>query len=246
MKSPLYEIIFILIGILLLLTIWEACCPQSTLLTPSGMLAYLNQRPKVKTKIAVKKDTIPALPVVDTAKHRILLTGDSMVEGLMFPFIKYCKINGHHFTGIPVYSSTTLSFSKSDTLIGLIKKYDPDYIILALGSNELFIRGIEKRDSCVKKILKQAGKRKLVWIGPPNWKKDTGINDLILSNVGEKRFFLSKDLHFERARDGAHPTWASARVWADTIARWLMNPKACQYPIMMKKDTAKTVNKNAP
>jgi hypothetical protein len=242
MKSPLYEIIFILIGILLVLTIWEACCPQSTLFTSSGLLAYLNQRPK----IAVKKDTIPALPVVDTAKHRILLTGDSMVEGLMFPFIKYCKENGHHFTGVPVYSSTTLSFSKSDTLRGLIDKYDPDYIILALGSNELFIRDIEKRDSSVKKILKQAGKRKFVWVGPPNWKKDTGINDLILANVGEKRFFCSKDLHFERARDGAHPTWASARVWADTIARWLMNPKACQYPIVMKKNTAQSVNKNAP
>ncbi len=170
---------------------------------------------------------------VDSSSHRILLTGDSMCEGLMFRFKEYATHNDHELKTVIWYSSTTVWWSESDSLKKLVKKYDPDYIFFTTGSNELFIRNIEEREKYIEDIIAQAGDRKFIWIGPPNWAEDTGINDLIEKNVGEDRFFESRYLEFERGPDGAHPTWSSAAVWADTISSWVMQKS--RHKILLEK-----------
>ncbi len=159
---------------------------------------------------------------IDTSAHTILLTGDSMCEELMFRFRDYAAFNGHKLETVIWYSSSTLWWSESDSLRKLIAKYDPDYIFFTTGSNELFIRNIQEREKYIQNIVAQAGNRKFIWIGPPNWAKDTGINELIKKNVGKDRFFESRNLTFERKGDGAHPTRRSSAVWADSISVWLM------------------------
>lgn len=161
-------------------------------------------------------------PKIDSSQHKILLTGDSMCEGLMFRFKEYAAFNEHELKTVIWYSSTTEWWSESDSLRKLVKQYDPDYIFFTTGSNELFIRNIEQREPYIKDIIAQAGDKKFIWIGPPNWAEDTGINDLIVKNVGKDRFFESKKLTYERGPDGAHPTWSSAAIWADSIATWIM------------------------
>lgn len=165
---------------------------------------------------------IDSLQRVDSSSHTILLTGDSMCEGLMFRFKEYAKFNKHKLKTVIWYSSTTEWWSNSDSLQKLVNKHDPDYIFFTTGSNELFIRNIQEREKYIQDIVKQAGDRKFIWIGPPNWAEDTGINDLIVKNVGRDRFFESRHLSFERGPDGAHPTWSSSAVWADTISSWIM------------------------
>ena len=172
---------------------------------------------------------------IDSSRQSILLTGDSMSEGLMFPFIKYAKYNGHILITVIWYSSSTLLWAEKDSLAKLIKKYKPTFVIFTLGSNELFIRNIQEREVYIKDIIAQAGNTKFIWIGPPNWKDDTGINDLLIKNLGEKRFFVSRYMKFERARDGRHPSRRASVIWADTISNWVM--KACKYPIVLQKPT---------
>jgi hypothetical protein len=174
----------------------------------------------------------------DSSGQRILLIGDSMVEGLMLPFQDYCNENGHKLFPVIWYSSSTKAFGTSDTLKYFIKKYNATYIIMALGSNELFIKGIKERDIFVKKILEQADTLKIVWIGPPNWKPDTGINDLISNRLGNNRYFLSKNLMFDRASDGAHPTRYSCRIWTDKIVQWITEES--RYPIVLNKPEKKS------
>ena len=95
---------------------------------------------------------------------------------------------------------------------------------MTIGSNELFVRDIiEKRTDYVKHIVKQLGRTPFVWVGPPNWKEDTGINEMIVNNVGESRYFESKKLKYNRYKDGAHPTRESASMWMDSIAVYLQN-----------------------
>ncbi len=171
--------------------------------------------------------------VVDSSSHKILLTGDSMCEGLMFRFREYAAHNDHELKTVIWYSSTTIGWSQSDSLSKLIALYDPDYIFFTTGSNELFIRNIEEREQYIQDIVSEAGERKFIWIGPPNWAEDSGINDLIEKNVGTDRFFESKNLQFERAADGAHPTWSSAAVWADTISTWIM--RKSRHKILLRK-----------
>jgi lysophospholipase L1-like esterase len=155
-----------------------------------------------------------------------------MTERLLFSLIKYCKYNGHEFLAVPVYSSTTQSLAQSDTLDKLIAKFQPTLILLTLGSNELFIPKIKaERAKYVEAILKKFKGCKFIWIGPPNWAKDTGINELILSYVGKNRFFDSRHLDLARDRDGAHPTFEAGKFWADTLARWIT--KRSKYKIKM-------------
>jgi len=180
--------------------------------------------------------TIPA--EVDTAAQRILIIGDSMLEGLNPRLAAYAKENGHTLNSVIWYSSTTEYWGTSDTLGVFLRQFKPTFIFISLGANELFVRDIvKKRDSYVKNFLRQIGNIPYVWIGPPNWKKDTGINDLIAANIPASRFFISNGMSFNRQKDGAHPTHESAAKWMDSIARWM--PLHCDHPIRMTRPEAK-------
>lgn len=167
-----------------------------------------------------KVKTQPA-PVDTTAKN-ILFIGDSMLEGLAPRLAAYCDKNGHTLVEVIWYSSSSKVWGESDRLKDLIAKYKPNYIFVCLGANELFVPNIKHaRRPYVKKMLAEIGDIPYVWIGPPNWAEDTGINDLIDQEVDEGCFYLSANDHFERSRDGAHPTRASAHQWMDRVIKWL-------------------------
>ena len=182
-----------------------------------------------------KKDTVatqekkPNKNEMDTTKKTILFIGDSMVECLFPRMSAYAKKNGHTFYAVVWYSATTEVYGTRTTVKEYIDKYHPDYILFSLGGNELFIRDIkENRQKFVDEIIRQFGNIPYIWIGPPNWKPDTGINDMIKSSVPEGCFYLSytPDQHYDRKKDGAHPTAASSNQWMDRICKWIMTESA--------------------
>jgi hypothetical protein len=169
---------------------------------------------------------------MDTSAQRLLLIGDSMLEGLMKRVTDYRIFNHHHQKTVLWYSSSTKAYGSTDTLEHFIRTYKPTFIIMSLGSNEMFFPKIkEKRKIYVENILEDMDTIPFVWIGPPNWKEDTGINDLIEEIIGEDRYFLSKNLSFKRTSDGIHPKHSSSRVWMDSVASWI--EKKSRYPIKM-------------
>ena len=172
---------------------------------------------------SVAQEVDSTLPPTDsTGKVRFLLIGDSMNENLRTRLNDYCIANDYDMHCVIWYGATTKQYGTSDTIAYFIKKIEPTYVLLTIGSNELFVRDIiEKRTDYVKHIVKQLGRMPFVWVGPPNWKEDTGINELIVNNVGESRYFESKRLKFDRYKDGAHPTKTSAFMWMDSIAVFL-------------------------
>ena len=181
------------------------------------------------------KDTVatqekkPNKNEMDTTKKTILFIGDSMVECLFPRMSAYAKKNGHTFYAVVWYSATTEVYGTRTTVKEYIDKYHPDYILFSLGGNELFIRDIkENRQKYVDEIIRQFGDIPYIWIGPPNWKPDTGINAMIKSSVPEGCFYLSysPDQHYDRKKDGAHPTAASSNQWMDRICKWIMTESA--------------------
>lgn len=185
----------------------------------------------------------PAKLSPDTTPQKILFIGDSMLEGLCRRFIDYTEQNGHRLNTVIWYSSSSEIWATTDTLRHYIRKFDPTYIVVCLGSNELFVRDIDKRKKYLKQIVKQIGDIPFVWISPPNWKKDTGINDAIIEAVGRDRYFDSTHLSLERGPDHAHPTYPAAAKWMDLIARW-MESDSVRNPIVMKKPTKDLPAKN--
>ncbi len=245
--QPLWQVIWILSIVIFALGAYTFVGKeieiQGTKIKKSALKDYLNPAPQEALLAQYRHDTysdtwaknkeLIRKEAIDSTKQIILLTGDSMCEGLMFRFQDYAKLNGHTLKTVIWYSSGTPGWSKTDSLRKLIKIHKPTYVFFTTGSNELFIRNIVDREKNIQQIIGQAGDLPFIWIGPPNWAEDTGINDLIAKNAGKDRYFKSKGLTFKRLSDGAHPEWNSAAVWADTIAGWVM--KKARKKILLKK-----------
>lgn len=178
----------------------------------------------------------------DSTKFRIMIFGDSMLEWLSKRLCDYSMENGYDLTSVMWYSSSTKLWAETDTLEYFLNRIKPDYILLCLGSNELFVRDLPKREAYISTIVSKISHRPFVWISPPNWKPDTGINELIIKAVGQDRYFDSRNLELERSSDHAHPTRDAAALWADTIASWLSGPKV-RKPLAMNRPTENRARK---
>lgn len=182
-------------------------------------------------------ETPPAAPnkpvETDTASLKLLFIGDSMLDGLSPRLAAYAKENGHKLYSVRWYSSHIEAWAKSGKLAQYMREFRPDFVFICLGSNELFIKDVkEKRQKYLDQLIAELGDTPYLWIGPPNWKPDTGINDMLASSLRHGSFFLSNGMHFERRKDGAHPTAASASMWMDSVARWM--PAHAAHPIKMQ------------
>jgi hypothetical protein len=174
----------------------------------------------------------------DTLPQRILLIGDSMSKWLRYRLQDYCEKNGHTLSTVTWVSGNTQWFAQYDTLNYYIKKDSITYVFLVLGANELFIKDFPKhRAGFVDSILKHLSKVKWIWVGPPNWKKDKGINDFLLKKLGKEKFFLSKNLNFKRQRDGMHPTVSSCSIWVDSIVQWISNKSTSRIRLSIPDST---------
>jgi len=159
---------------------------------------------------------------VDPTPQRILILGDSMIDGLLPRLTDYSAENGHSVSAVIWYGSRTIDWAKGTRLREMLTAHQPTFVIVALGSSELKVRDVEKRGVAVARILELMGPRKILWIGPPNWTTDTGINALLERILGEGRFFRSAEMHFERKKDGIHPTLAASERWMDAVARFIV------------------------
>ncbi|MCX7833602.1 MAG: SGNH/GDSL hydrolase family protein [Ignavibacteria bacterium] len=176
---------------------------------------------------------------IDTTSKTILLFGDSMVDGVREVFRKYCKYNNHKFYYYAWTSSTTSVWANSNKLKSLLDKYQPDYVFIMLGSNELLAKDLRKREDYITKIVEQLNGVNYVWIGPPNWKEDNGLNNTIEKVTGKENFFPSKNiflvppLKYKRSGDKKHPNFEGYKAWTDSIASWVMTNS--KYPIKLEK-----------
>jgi hypothetical protein len=152
---------------------------------------------------------------------RVLLIGDSQLEGLRLPIYNFCHWNNMHLIASVVwYGSTTKEWGTSDSLDFFIKKYNPSFVILALGLNELFVNDIPKRREYINSILGKLNSFQLkhYWIGPAAWKADKGVI-AVMSELNGNRFFDSSKLPLERSEDGRHPSKDAAWIWVEEVAK---------------------------
>ncbi len=242
----LWLILVCTFGLLTLISSFDSFKIGSWSPKSSDIAATITGKNKVKTSQQIKGAARATVSVrkkqfapLDTASKTILFIGDSMLEGLSPRLGHYANQNGHKLYTVIWYSSTSEIWGGSGKLASYIKRINPNYIFICLGANELFVSDIaKKRDKYVKQLVNECGDIPFLWIGPPNWKKDTGINDLIASNVPAGSFFLSDGMHFDRSKDGAHPTRLSAALWMDSVARWM--PLHSNHPIKMVKPVKNT------
>ena len=182
-------------------------------------------------------DTIAEQPTVqeglyqdtDTARQRILLFGDSMLDGVGRRFYEYAQENGHYlFTSI-WYGSTTHSWARTTELDRLMEKVKPTFVIICLGTNDLGYHDLQARSESVREILRVVGDIPYVWIGPaklPKLNKDFGVVGMLRETIGDSLYYDSYHERLARFPDNVHPTFAASAVWVDKVVAWMSRPEA--------------------
>lgn len=181
---------------------------------------------------------------VDTTPQRILLIGDSMVEGLGLRMAEYAAHNGHTLTFVTWVSSTTDMWG-SDTLRHYLNEAKPTFVVMTIGGNEQSYCDEALNERNIKRILDIIGDTPYVWICTPEWEKDSPFNVVPQRVCGRQRFFDSRRLTLDRAQDHRHPTYQAGSIWMDSVALWLQSPLR-EHPIVMQrppKGTAKECTK---
>lgn len=165
----------------------------------------------------------------DSMPKSMLLIGDSMTLNIALRLAAYAAQNGHTLHAVNWDSSNTKIWAESDTLLSFIRQYHADFIFVSLGSNELYFKNPKTRLPYVQKLLAQIDTIPYVWIGPPNWEEDSGINDMLQQTCRPRAFFRSAGMEFERKKDKIHPTRHASALWVDSIMSWM--PKS-SHPIL--------------
>lgn len=153
--------------------------------------------------------------------ERVLHVGDSMVPLVGNYLRKLVWAKGRKYYIQSVASSSSLDWGQKRWLQDAMYKYDPDLVLISLGSNELFDPNPARRTSAVKQLVDDTRGRTCMWIGPPLWKKDTGFVEVVKKNLGHCRWFDSTALALPRMEDGRHPSWTGGWRWANSVWKTL-------------------------
>ncbi len=213
-----------------LLVLLCAACSRET--TP-GSTAQAAPAPakKVETQPSAQPKVEPAASSVVLQKdaglvagaqaERVLHVGDSMVPLVGNYLRKVAWSKGKKYYIQSVASSSSLDWGSKRWLQDAMYKYDPDLILISLGSNELFDPDPGRRASAVRQIVDDTRGRPCLWIGPPLWKKDTGFIEVVKKNLGHCQYFDSSKLDLPRMEDGRHPNWTGGWRWASAVYKFL-------------------------
>ena len=164
--------------------------------------------------------TASASALPSLAGKTVLHVGDSMVGGnwgLTKALEQKFSAEGAKFVRDYKVSESIVSYDHSPKLKTLIDKHRPDIIIITLGTNDVFVPYPASMAGSVQSIVKRVGARECYWMGPPTWKPDTGIVNVLKENVTPCKFFDSSNLKLQRGGDGIHPTDRGGADWATSF-----------------------------
>lgn len=160
----------------------------------------------------------PPAPPRDLKGKVILHAGDSMVGGnggLAKGLSAYFKGEGAKFYRDAEVAVSIRKYAQAPRFRRLLDHFKPDIVILTLGANDVFLPYPDYYASYVEGVVKAVGERECWWIGPPTWKPDTGIVEVIRQHAGKCKFFDSSHLDIARAKDRIHPNDEGGAEWAN-------------------------------
>ncbi len=156
----------------------------------------------------------------DTSIKKVLLIGDSQVEFLRSSVYNFCVNNNYELVAsIAWYGSTTAAWASNDTITRYLETYKPDFVICALGLNEVLTPSVEPRRKYIQTIVKSFTDKHIpyYWIGPAAWTKDYGICKVMEEEL-DTLFYPSQKLVLDRAPDKRHPSFEASKVWFDSVS----------------------------
>ncbi len=153
--------------------------------------------------------------------ERVLHVGDSMVPLVANYLAPLVRKRGGKYHVLSEISSSTSIWASRRLLHEATYDYDPDLVLISLGSNELFAPPTARQARDIQQLVQHTRGRPCLWIAPPAWKRDRGFLALLQANLGHCRYFDSTQLDLPRMEDGRHPNWVGGHRWASAVWRAL-------------------------
>ena len=174
----------------------------------------------------------------DSTIRNVLVFGDSMTHYLAMSIAKYGSRNNYTVTSVTWVSSSITKWSKTDKLKKYMEMVEPDFVIISLGANDVNLKNFNSKIPEIQGIISQLDSVPYIWVGPPLWKKDKGLYDILEKTLAKGQVFhLDENFKIQRAADHIHPTHKGADAWADTLMRWI---KTSNLPLLAElPDTVK-------
>lgn len=220
-------------------TLSKARFPE-TLLVQSDLKDTLDKKDNLETLPDSLLISQPEIIEPDTTVHKLLVFGDSMTHHLAMSISKYGTKNQYKVLGVTWESSSIPGWSNSGKVKQYIEMWNPDFIIVSLGSNEMELKHFDRRIPDVKKIVEEMGEVPFVWAGPPLWKKDKGVYAMLEEALPPGVLFRAEGIEIPRGPDKVHPTKHGADIWADTLMRWISHSR---HPILAEKPDSGTTTR---
>ena len=162
-----------------------------------------------------------ATPPAEPPPAVVLHAGDSMVGtygGLARALGPRFRALGTKYVDDSQPGIGIAAFDVNGRFAKLLAANEPDLVLVTLGANDAAIPSPWVLAKHVASIARRAagpdGKRRCIWMGPPMWKKDTGVLDVIANNAAPCAFFDARALSVQRRRDGIHPSDEGGEQWA--------------------------------
>ncbi len=173
---------------------------------------------------------------------RVLLIGDSLAVGLAPLFSALSKEAGVEFKSLAVVGTRIDQWAASAELKATLEKFQPELVLVSLGTNDSFMRGegiVAKQRAQLDKLLELLttwprrgdyglGPEHIVWLGPPTLQNppSPGIAPMIQDAAGSAlapryHYFHSERLKIPRGPDSLHPTARGYAGWAGAVWHWL-------------------------
>lgn len=179
--------------------------------------------------------------LAEVAGATILHAGDSMVGGsaglTRALEARFRDAGAKAFKSDSWVSANLSMFHQQPHFGNLLKKYEPDLVMVSLGANDSFAATPELLVPHVKAIVAKIGSTPCLWISPPPFTKaefpHSAANfqkfvDMLAANVAPCRFFDTRTMQtvlpdggtvtsIPRAKDKIHPTDRGGAIWADAV-----------------------------
>lgn len=166
----------------------------------------------------------PPQPAPLPAGTTVLHVGDSMAGALGMPLKRRLTELGLK----PLLRYQTASFipgwASGAELPSYLARYQPDLVLITLGTNEVQIQDPSIRIPQIRKLVARLEGRPCVWIAPPLWELgDTGLLPIIRENCAPCLFMDTNELYpdMPRLKDKVHPTMPAREEWAARVIAWL-------------------------
>jgi hypothetical protein len=153
----------------------------------------------------------------------VLHIGDSMAGALGIALNE--ELKKRKVKGVLRYKEATFipTWAWGKELPLYMAQYNPDLVVITLGTNEVKMLDPTIRAPTIKRIIERLKGKPCVWVAPPQWAGETDMYRVLRESIPPCRYMDTEKLYpkMPKVDDHIHPSMGARKEWARRVVDWL-------------------------